>query len=73
MESQVLTFAELIEVVRTCEVIELPGGTPPYLQEFIARRLENTFPEIADKIRRFDQGRMHRLCLYIKETHYLTR
>jgi hypothetical protein len=68
-----MTFAELIEVVRACEDIQFNGCTPPYLQEFIAQRLEHKLPLLANKVRDLDQKQMHRLCAYIRETQELTR
>jgi hypothetical protein len=60
-------------VVRTCEAIEFNGYTPPYLKEFIARRLDDAFPALAGKVRQFEEDRMQRLCQYIRQTHALTR
>jgi hypothetical protein len=68
-----MTYAELIEVVRACEDIRLNGCTPSYLQEFIAQRLDGAHSAIAGRVRSFNGDQMHRLCLYIKETHELTR
>jgi hypothetical protein len=68
-----LKLDELVEVVRTCQSIEIEGCTPPYLQDFIATRLADAFPELSTRVRQFDQGQMDRLCQYIKDTHSLTR
>lgn len=68
-----LTLDELMEVVRTCESIEIEDCTPPYLQDFIAARLADTFPSLAAKVRRFDADEMDQLCEYIKDTYSLIR
>ena len=68
-----LTLDELTEVLRTCESIEIEDCTPPYLKDFIASHLDNSFPAIAGKVRAFDGEHMDALCEHIKETYFLIR
>jgi hypothetical protein len=68
-----LTLDELTEVVRTCEAIEIEDCTPPYLQEYIAKRLNKSHPALAAKVRAFDAQQMDALCEHIKDTYFLIR
>lgn len=68
-----LTLEELMEVVRTCESIEIEDCTPPYLQDFIAQKLADAFPDLSAQVRQFDADQMDALCEYIKETYFLIR
>jgi hypothetical protein len=68
-----LTLDELMEVARTCQAIEIENYTPPYLQDFIALRLDGTFPYLSSKVRSFDADQMDALCEYIKHTYSLIR
>ena len=68
-----LTLDELMEVVRTCEAIEIEDCTPPYLQDFIATRLADAFPGLAARVRQLDADQMDLLCEYIKDTYSLIR
>jgi hypothetical protein len=68
-----LTLDELLAVIRTCAAIEWNDRTPPYLQEFIATRLEACFPELSATVRQFDAAQMDALCRHIKATYTLVR
>jgi hypothetical protein len=68
-----LKLDELMEVVRTCDPIEIETCTPPYLQDFIAKRLELRFPLLAVAVLAFDADQMSAVCEYIQETHLLIR
>jgi hypothetical protein len=68
-----LTLVELMEVVRTCNSVELDRCTPPYLQEFITKRLEGEFAGLATKVRQLSAKQMDALCEYITITHRLIR
>jgi hypothetical protein len=68
-----LTLIELMEVVRTCDSIEIEECTPPYLRDFIATRLDDQFAALAKKIRAFDDRQIDSVCEYIKLTHQLIR
>jgi hypothetical protein len=68
-----LKLDELMEVVRTCDPIEIEVCTPPYLQDFIAKRLEKNFPLLAVGVLAFDTDQMSALCMYIRDTHVLIR
>ena len=68
-----LSLDELMEVVRTCDSIEIEDCTPDYLQDFIAERLDSNFPVLARRVRLFDADQMDALCEYIKDTHFLIR
>jgi hypothetical protein len=67
------TLDELTEVVRTCESIDIAECTPPYLQDFIATRLADDFPELSTKVRRLSADEMDALCEHIKDTYSLIR
>jgi hypothetical protein len=73
MSAVALSLDELLEVVGTCQFIEIEDCTPPYLQDFIAQRLADSFPAIATKVRGLDAEQMHRLCDYSKDTYSLIR
>jgi hypothetical protein len=68
-----LTLVELMEVVRTCDSIEIEDCTPPYLRDFIAARVDGEFTALAGKIRRLDEEQVDAICEYIKITHRLIR
>jgi len=68
-----LTLIELMEVVRTCDSIEIEDCTPPYLKDFIAKRLDDQYAALAGKIRRLNDQQMDAICEYIKITHRLIR
>jgi len=68
-----LTLDELTEVVRTCDSIEIEDCTPPYLQDFIAKRLDHSYPTLAARVRGFDSEQMDALCEHIKDTYFLIR
>ena len=68
-----LTLDELTEVVRTCRAIQIEECTPPYLQDFIAARLQMTFPELSAKVRQFCKHQMDAICAHIKRTYELLR
>lgn len=73
MPSMQLTLDELTEVVRTCRAIQIEDCTPPYLQDFIAARLQTGFPELSIKVRRYGQQQMDALCSHIRRTYELLR
>jgi hypothetical protein len=66
-----LSLDELVAVVRSCDAVEITDCTPPYFQEFVARRLDPIAPALAAKVRGLDAGQMDDLCGYIKETYRL--
>ena len=66
-----LSLDELVAVVRSCDSVEIADCTPPYFQEFVARRLDASAPALAGKVRGFDAEQMDDLCEYIKQTHRL--
>ena len=68
-----ISFDELVDVVRTCESIEIDTCTPDYLQEFLAKRLDTRFAVLAAKLRNFNDAQMEALCHYIRDTHSLIR
>ena len=61
-----LTPGELAEILRACAPIQIDDCTPPYLQDFIALRLADDFPELSAKVRRLSSDEMDELCEYIK-------
>jgi hypothetical protein len=66
-----LTYEELQKVIRTCVAIRLGPRIPSYLNQFIAGRLERSAPELAAKVRQFDEKQMDLLGQYIREVHSL--
>ena len=68
-----LSLDELLEVARTCSEIVIGACTPSYLQDFIATRLADAFPELSTRVRQFDAPQMDALCEYIKLTYALIR
>jgi hypothetical protein len=73
MPALALTLDELMEIVRTCESIEIGECTPHYLQEFIAVRLQPKHPTLSGKVRQFAEDQMGLICEYIKRTFDLLR
>jgi hypothetical protein len=68
-----LTLDDLVEVVRTCDAIEIESCNPPYLKDFIAARLMDTFPGLSTKVRGYDEEQMHGVCEHVKATFALLR
>ena len=68
-----LTLDDLVEVVRTCDVIEIDSCNPPYLKDFIAGRLAPAFPELSSKVHGYDEQQMHLVCEHVKATFALLR
>ena len=68
-----ISLEELVDVVRTCDSIEIDTCTPNYLQEFLAKRLDTRFAVLAAKVRNFNDAQMEALCHYIRDTHLLIR
>jgi hypothetical protein len=68
-----LTLIELMEVVRTCDSIEIEDCTPPYLKDFIAKRLDDQYAALAAKTRKLSDQQIDAICEYIKITHRLIR
>ena len=68
-----LTLIELMEVVRTCDSIEIEHCTPPYLKDFIAKRLDDQYAALATKIRKLSDQQIDAICEYVKITHRLIR
>jgi hypothetical protein len=62
-----------MEVVRTCDSIEIEDCTPPYLRDFIATRLDCSAPHLALNVRRLGDEQMDAICEYVKITHRLIR
>jgi hypothetical protein len=73
MSAAALTLDDLLPLVRACDAIQLDGCTPPYLGEFLARRLAASHPELSAKIGQFNAERMELLCKFIKLAQTLTR
>ena len=71
MNSLGLTFAELMEVVRTCECIQIAQCTPRYFKDFVSERLAPAFPELAGKVQQLSAEQVHTLCDYVCTTHSL--
>ena len=67
------SLVELMEVVRSCDSIEIENCTPPYLQDFIAKRLEGDFPALAARVLNLSDKQIHALCEYVQITHRLIR
>jgi hypothetical protein len=61
-----MTPEELNQVMRACASIEIEDCTPPYLQDFIAGRLEDVSPDLSAKVRRVGPDEMDQLCEFIK-------
>ena len=73
MQALGITLDELLEVVRTCEPVAIEHRTPPYLQNFIATRLADRFPELAGKVLGWDAAQMDALCALIQDVYTLLR
>ncbi len=66
-----LSQDELLEVVCACAAIRVPAHTPDYLQEFIARRLDETDPRLARRVRQLDGRQMDALRRLVHDTQDL--
>jgi hypothetical protein len=63
-----LTEGEFRRVLTACRLLHIGDCTPAYLQEFLARRLEEASDApLAARLRRFSTGRMDALCERIKQ------
>jgi len=49
-------------IYRCCRALRIDGRMLPYLQDFLALRLEGLSPELADKVRRLGDEQMRGLC-----------
>jgi hypothetical protein len=55
-------------VLTACRLLRLGAGTPAYLQEFLARRLDEASREdLAARLRQFTNAQMHRLSERIRQ------
>jgi hypothetical protein len=48
-----LSSAELLCCVRACAALRLPPAVGPYFREFLARRIEGDWPNLAAKVREY--------------------
>jgi hypothetical protein len=63
-----LTEEDFARVLAACRLLRLGDGTPAYLQEFLARRLEEaSCAELAGRVRGFTDKKMGALCDRIRE------
>jgi len=68
-----ITLEELIEVIRSCDAIEIDHCTPSYFQDFVATRLSQRFPELSAKVHQLNGEQMNRLCTCIKAAQAVLR
>lgn len=61
------TRPELRRILEACAPIEIDECTPPYLQDFIATRLADIYPELSTKVRQLSPDEVHELCEYIRQ------
>ena len=73
MGSGRITLEELIEIIRSCDAIEIDHCTPSYFQDFVAMRLTKNFPELSRKVRQLDSEQMDRLCQCIMAAQAVLR
>jgi hypothetical protein len=73
MGSHRISLEELIEIIRSCDAIEIDHCTPSYFQDFVATRLAQEFPELSTKVRQLDSEQMDRLCECIKAAQAVLR
>ncbi len=73
MGSHRISLEELIEIIRSCDAIEIDQCTPSYFQDFVATRLVQRFPELSTKVRKLESGQMDRLCACIKAAQAMLR
>jgi hypothetical protein len=73
MRSNHIILDELVELIRTCDAIEIDRCTPSYFQDFVAMRLEQSHPELSTKVRQLDSAEMDRLCECIKAAQAFLR
>ena len=73
MGSGGITLEELIEIIRSCDAIEIDQCTPSYFQDFVAMRLAKNFPELSTKVRQLDSEQMDRLCQCITTAQAVLR
>ena len=67
MDELDLTEEGLRRVLTACRLLRLGGGTPAYLQEFLARRLEEAACKgLAARVRGFSGGQMDALAERIR-------
>jgi hypothetical protein len=73
MDSIRITLDELVEIIRSCDAIQIDDCTPSYFQDFLATRLAQSFPELSSKVRQLDSERIDRICNLIKAAQALLR
>lgn len=73
MGSHRITLEELMEIIRSCDAIEIDHGTPSYFQDFVVMRLAQTFPGLSTKVRQLDGEQMDRLCACIQAAQAVLR
>jgi hypothetical protein len=66
MRSLPFTRRELQAIQRACGHFLIDDCTPPYLQDFIAARLADDYPEVSTKVRRLEPSEMDDLCQEIR-------
>ena len=60
------TQQELDEIAQICAHLQITECTPPYLQDFIALRLDPNQPALSVKVRRLSPAEMDELCEYLR-------
>jgi hypothetical protein len=61
-----LNIVELLEIVRVCGSLQLDKCPASYLSDFLAVGLAGTVPDLAAKLRHFDEEDLEALCECIK-------
>ena len=66
-----LTYEELRQVAGACAWVMIAPKTPPYFQQFLARRLESAAPALARRIAGYDAVQMEVLCEWLRRRQEL--
>ena len=71
MDELGLTEEDFGRVLAACRLLRLGDGTPGYLQEFLALRLEEaSCHELAARVRKFNDGQMAALAERIRQEQH---
>jgi len=66
LQSLGLNIVELLEIVRVCGSLQVEKCTPSYLSDYLSAGLAACDPDLATKIRRFDETELDLLADHIR-------
>jgi hypothetical protein len=67
MHSLKLNVVELLEIVRVCGSLRVEKCPAPYLSDYLAVHLAPLNPELADKVRRWNEQQLETLSRHVQK------